>query len=1470
MEGNRRAKLHSVSVRRGYRRMGFFVLAFLVAISVFSPMILSSVQVSAAEVSAGDIFSPDMGNWGTQNNNGWSYMYKKDGAYTELFYHAGTGPWGKDYFRQENVTEMVFIDQVKAYTGENGGMPAYAFKAPIGGNVELFFENHGNSVMRIEIFKNGDLVTGVEEGKDYVSFNTTGVEGNDHTPHTIALEVKKGTMLYIVVSSTDRNVAPEGYVRNYGVKYISTNDDEEPSPPPTYQPDMTQWGAQNNNGWSYMYKLGNMYSRLNYYDSSAEINWQRNNYAVDPSAVGQMMFISQASAFVGEGGGKPTYAFKAPVGGQVELFFENHGNSVMRAEIYKNGDLVPGVEGSNDYISFNTNDYTKHTVTLDVKKDTMLYVVVSSADQSVTREGYVRNYGVKYLSTNEEVEPPPLGNVPQIDPVSDKQIGTTDSIAWFESDYKLVHQYGSLTMPMSGNKNYVGVKDANNTAIWNGATRVTSDFQESQAVINHDLSGSGSVETTVEANTDGTMSVFQKVNRTDSKGISSVAFSLQASMNYDVIIPAWGGIRLSAETPDIDLKYTHLPYPREWGAQMFIIQGDNGGLLVYAVDNGTQFKALNVTNDGTNFNLCMETVPQAPFDVYDEFSTVEWKLVPYKGNWVVGANIYREFADAAFEMPAIEENKPEWAKQVQFVVATDIVEKQEIAELAKKVDPAKTLLEIGGWRKYEYDTHYPDYTPKEGLKALVDYAHSLGFRVSVHYNMIGAALDSPEYTSFLKDSHSLDAFTKEPIIEGYSAFGKDFYFAQLNQASPEWRELLVQKAKETVEELGIDGIHLDQSLICFNDGRGLVDGMTSMQGNVQLQKELAEALPGIAFSGEGINELNLRYSSWLQQHVYGLNNVEQTWDNARFDQIVPLLSVVFGDYTKLWQYPAFPITADEEYFQAWWRAGVHRMGIIPVLMRESAASIKNANATMEMVLDEAKWYQDNQPKINKDPAAWEEGVMLSLTYGDGKTAAYKKDQFGEVFLPDTSKPEEEMVRFISGVSNIKLPGSIREWKYYDAEFIKGLDPTESYLYNATLRDLEATHITTAPENTTIRSWYGEANSTVIEMKEIEDSSNHIVDFMKYAGPMRAGEILDTGEEHVLPEEFGTINAFWYTMESRGEVRHMGDRLFMHPPWMDDVSRLGFTWVEIDVPIEKVGNAVFEAGVQMASSEAARASDGVVFKFYIWEKGDEAKTGMLTHEVHATTASPTPVSFDIAQFEGKTITIRIECDPYKMTYYDSAVIVGPRVIQRISTAEKEVEYTVYSAKEITKIMSSSNKAIITPLGEGLYNINTDLNDTVYLIHGTKVNPLSIDLSLQPYVSNWVYDTGDVTKPVSDLAPVFQVAENHRVLRHGLFAYPPARGKSENTWLLTLPKSGSPDIGGYIGLKKGSDSSQGVTFEVLVNGESIWSEKITPDQSWQRFSVPLSKYRGQTILLTLVTNADGSNEGDQAFWAELFVE
>jgi len=396
---------------------------------------------------------------------------------------------------------------------------------------------------------------------------------------------------------------------------------------------------------------------------------------------------------------------------------------------------------------------------------------------------------------------------------------------------------------------------------------------------------------------------------------------------------------------------------------------------------------LTVQHLGSDFGITIETIPQAPFDTHVAFESVSWKAIGYNGTWEQGALIYKDYVTRAFNLSAIDVTKPNWARDIGFVVLTDIEDSSLLYELAQVVDPTKTLLHVPGWRSLPYDVGYPDYMPNNDMRERIKLAKRLGFRVGVHFNMIGADDQSPEYKGQLANVHSMEEFTKRPIYECYKAFGQQFHIAQINPASRVWRTLMAQKIISVVRDLGIDVIHLDQSFLCFNDGRGLIEGMTSMQGNVMLQQNLAEALPGTAFSGEGINELNVRYASFLQMHVYGVNSTDQTWEASRFRQIVPMAALIFGDAMSIYHYPAMPNPAIvPDYFAAWHNAGF-RTGHIPTIMRVRGKQLETPNAITKQVLMEAKWTQENLPKIYS--GAWKDDVPLVLELKNGNILLFR-------------------------------------------------------------------------------------------------------------------------------------------------------------------------------------------------------------------------------------------------------------------------------------------------------------------------------------------------------------------------------------------------------------------------------------------------------------------------------------------------
>ena len=349
-------------------------------------------------VKAGDVFAPDASAWGTQNNNGWYYMYQNtDGSYQEMTFFDNTAAidWQKNAYSapMDQVWEMFFINSQNVFfVGENGRKPVYAFQAPAGGTVQLRVETHGVGNVHMDISKNTELL-------ETIDFVTTGVLPDGYTETLVDVTVKKGDWIYLAGYSDDHAVTRQGWFRNYSVTYTSVGSGTEAGD--VYVPDPDVWGAQNNNGWYYMYKdVSGSYHEMTWYDATATVDWQQNRYASDPFTMGEMFFIDKNTFFVGELGSKPVYAYQAPATGSVELYMETHGNSAVSISVFKNADKI-------QEIIFDTagsleGGHTGHTVAMDVTKGDWIYLVGATNDMSV-RQGWFRNQSITYRTVEKEV-----------------------------------------------------------------------------------------------------------------------------------------------------------------------------------------------------------------------------------------------------------------------------------------------------------------------------------------------------------------------------------------------------------------------------------------------------------------------------------------------------------------------------------------------------------------------------------------------------------------------------------------------------------------------------------------------------------------------------------------------------------------------------------------------------------------------------------------------------------------------------------------------------------------------------------------------------------------------------------------------------------------------------------------------------------------------------------------------------------
>lgn len=112
-----------------------------------------------------------------------------------------------------------------------------------------------------------------------------------------------------------------------------------------------------------------------------------------------------------------------------------------------------------------------------------------------------------------------------------------------------------------------------------------------------------------------------------------------------------------------------------------------------------------------------------------------------------------------------------------------------------------------------------------------------------------------------------------------------------------------------------------------------------------------------------------------------------------------------------------------------------------------------------------------------------------------------------------------------------------------------------------------------------------------------------------------------------------------------------------------------------------------------------------------------------------------------------------------------------------------------------------------------------------------------------------------------------AKSGGVVHRGFSAHPPDHGESVLLFPMTLGSEPAV-LRTWAGLRDGSTSA-GVIFRIEVNGREIARRAMLPGK-WEPMEADLSKWRGQPIVLGLVTDSDGSFSFDWAWWGEPRLE
>lgn len=165
-------------------------------------------------------------------------------------------------------------------------------------------------------------------------------------------------------------------------------------------------------------------------------------------------------------------------------------------------------------------------------------------------------------------------------------------------------------------------------------------------------------------------------------------------------------------------------------------------------------------------------------------------------------------------------------------------------------------------------------------------------------NLYDCTVSHPLYPEFKKYQYRCPE-TGELSGWFWDKIGHPERSAHISLASSRWRNLLIQQWKAIWEKYKIDAFYLDVSYYVLNDANGLIEGLTSAEANVLMHKQLAEAMPGVVFSGEFIHELTFFRENFAKRSLaLGLRH--------------PISTFFFSPYTRFHFGGSIPVPQNPE------------------------------------------------------------------------------------------------------------------------------------------------------------------------------------------------------------------------------------------------------------------------------------------------------------------------------------------------------------------------------------------------------------------------------------------------------------------------------------------------------------------------------------------------------------------------------
>ncbi len=187
----------------------------------------------------------------------------------------------------------------------------------------------------------------------------------------------------------------------------------------------------------------------------------------------------------------------------------------------------------------------------------------------------------------------------------------------------------------------------------------------------------------------------------------------------------------------------------------------------------------------------------------------------HEGDWHRGADYYRKFFDSTgLKVRRSSEAAPGLSCHYDLLWQNGDINHRyrdlpQVAAMARQ-EGFDTVL-FAGWNRGGFDTNYPDFRPEaklgteDELKSAVRQIRQEGSKVLFYINAYSFDHDSPDYAGHGQASAVITEDGKTIDVR----WGSRVLTAMCN-GSPWWREKVLDNVRYLVQEIGADGVYIDQ------------------------------------------------------------------------------------------------------------------------------------------------------------------------------------------------------------------------------------------------------------------------------------------------------------------------------------------------------------------------------------------------------------------------------------------------------------------------------------------------------------------------------------------------------------------------------------------------------------------------------------------------------------------------------------